>query len=179
MWLVGGDGNWVSTVSSVLAVAGKTHYSASWKVNAPARSDYKLTVYYRPDAGVWGGFSANDLSDNNFEVAGSLFTTTVTSPNGGESWTNGSTQALTWDVSSAVSVGAFDMWLIDGAGNWVSTVNSVPAGAGTVHYSVSWQVNAPARSDYKLSVYYRPDAGVWGGFIANDLSDNNFGVVMP
>ena len=102
----------------------------------------------------------------------------MTSPNGGESWANGSTQALTWDVSSAVSVGAFDMWLIDGAGNWVSTVSSVVAEAGRVHYSASWKVNAPARSDYKLTVYYRPDASVWGGFSANDLSDNNF-EVMP
>ena len=176
MWLIDGAGNWVPTVSSVVAEAGRVHYSASWKVSAPARSDYKLTVYYRPDAGVWGGFSANDLSDNNFEVTGSAFILTVTSPNGGESWTNGSTQALTWDVSNAVSVGAFDMWLIDGAGNWVSTVSSVVAEAGRVHYSASWKVNAPARSDYKLTVYYRPDAGVWGGFSANDLSDNNFEV---
>jgi hypothetical protein len=37
-------------------------------VNVPVRSDYKLTVYYRPDANVWGGWTANDQSDNNFEV---------------------------------------------------------------------------------------------------------------
>ena len=179
MWLVGGDGNWVSTVSSVLAVAGKTHYSASWQVNAPARSDYRLTLYYRPDAGVWGGFSANDLSDNTFAVTGSVFSLAVTSPNGGESWPNGSTQELAWDVSSAVAQGAFDMWLVDGDGNWVSTVSSVLAVPDTTHYSVSWQVNAPARSDYRLTLYYRPDAGVWGGFSANDLSDNNFAVTTP
>jgi hypothetical protein len=163
----------------VYAEAGKTQYSASWVVNAPARSDYKLGVYYRPDAGVWGGWTASDLSDNAFEVTGGAFSVTVTSPNGSESWASGSTQDLAWEVSSAVSKGAFNLWLIDGDGNWVNTVETVYGVAGKTQYSASWVVNAPARSDYKLGVYYRPDAGYWGGWTASDLSDNDFAVTTP
>jgi hypothetical protein len=177
MWLIDGDGNWVETVGTVLA-AGTVDYTASWQVNAPVRSDYKLAVYYRPDANVFGGWTANDSSDSAFAVTSSM-TLTVTSPNGSQSWANGSTQEVTWDVSSEVTAGAFNMWLIDGDGNWVETVGTVLAEAGTVDYTASWQVNAPARTDYKLAVYYRPDAGVFGGWTANDLSDNDFVVTTP
>ena len=180
LWLIDGNGNWLSTVGTVLAEAGKTQYSASWSVNAPTRSDYKLTVYYRPDANVWGGWTANDISNNNFAVtSSSSLTLTVTSPNGAESWASGSTQNLTWEISSPVSEGAFSLWLIDGDGNWLNTVGTVLAEAGRTQYGASWQVNAPVRGDYKLTVYYRPDANVWGGWTANDLSDNDFVVTTP
>jgi lysophospholipase L1-like esterase len=152
-------------------------YSASWSVNAPVRSDYKLTVYYRPDANVWGGWTANDISDANFAVtSSSSLTLTVTSPNGSESWQSGSTQDLRWEISGPVAEGAFNLWLVDGEGNWLNTVGAVLAEAGRTQYSASWQVNVPVRSEYKLTVYYRPDANVWGGWTANDISDNAFAV---
>jgi hypothetical protein len=111
-------------------------------------------VYYRPDANVWGGWTANDTSDSDFAVTSSSTSSlTVTSPNGTESWANGSTHDLTWDVSSVVSEGAFNLWLIDGDGNWVGTVGTVLAEAGKTEYSASWNVGAPVRSDYKLTVY--------------------------
>jgi hypothetical protein len=50
------------------------------------------------------------------------------------------------------------------------------AEAGVVHYIASWQVNAPARGDYKLAVYYRSDANVFGGWLAYDRSDGDFAV---
>ena len=180
MWLIDGDGNWLDTGgATVLAEAGKTQYSASWSVNVPVRSGYKLTVYYRPDANVWGGWTASDISDNDFAVtSSSTLTLTVTSPNGSESWVSGSTHDLTWDISSPVSTGAFNMWIIDGDGNWLNTVGTVLAEAGKTQYSASWQVNVPVRSDYKLTVYYRPDANVWGGWTASDLSDNSFSVTQ-
>ena len=148
-------------------------------MNAPARTDYKLAVYYRPDAGVFGGWTAGDLSDNAFAVTGGPLTVTVTSPNtGAESWVYGSTQNITWDVSSAVSAGAFNMWLVGGDGIWLDAGGSVLAEAGRTHYSASWQVNVAARTDYKVAVFYRPDAGVTGGWTVGDSSDNAF-VVTP
>jgi hypothetical protein len=122
---------------------------------------------------------ANDLSDNAFAVT-SISSLTVTSPNSGsESWANGSTQDLKWSISSEVTAGAFNMWLIDGDGTWLETVGTVLAEVGKTQYSAGWQVNAPVRSDYKLAVYYRPDAGVFGGWTANDSSDDDFAVTTP
>jgi hypothetical protein len=79
MWIIDGDGNWLDTGgATVLAEAGKTQYSASWQVNVPVRSGYKLTVDYRPDANVWGGWTASDLSDNPFAVTSGTDTGTGT-----------------------------------------------------------------------------------------------------
>src|ERR1017187_8287515 len=177
LWLIDGDGNWLDTVGvAVMAEAGKTQYNASWYVNVPVRSDYKLTVYYRPDANVWGGWTANDISDADFAVTGGSLGLSVTSPNGSETWVSGSPHDLTWEISSPATQGAFSLWLVDGAGNWLDTVGTVLAEAGKMQYSASWSVNAPVRSEYKLTVYYRPDANVWGGWTANDISDNAFAV---
>ena len=100
---------------------------------------------------------------------------TVTAPNGGESWANGSAHNLSWTLNAAVSAGAFNAWLIDGVGNWVP-VPGTPAVPGQATYGVPWIVSAPARADYRLSVWYRPDAAVWGGWTANDESDAAFTV---
>jgi hypothetical protein len=63
-----------------------------------------------PDAG--GDDACADVGPG--DDAPTIFTLTVISPNGSESWANGSTHDLTWDVSSTVSEGAFDMRLIAG-----------------------------------------------------------------
>jgi len=175
-WLIDGAGNWVTTVDTIAAVPAQTSYSVPWTVSAPARADYKLTVWYRPDPAVWGGWVANDESNATFTVTGAPLAITVSAPNGGESWTNGTSQNLDWTLSTAVSAGAFNAWLIDGAGNWVTTTGTVAAVPGQTIYSVPWIVAAAARADYKLTVWYRPDAAVWGGWTASDESNATFTV---
>ncbi len=60
-------------------------------------------MYYRTDTGAWV-WPAWDFSDADFDVTGTAAPTiTVTAPNGAESWANGSSQNLVWDLSSAVS----------------------------------------------------------------------------
>ena len=175
VWLIDGVGNWVAAGDTVAAVPGQTIYSVPWTVTAAPRADYRLTVWYRPDATVWGGWLANDESNAAFTVTGAPLAVTVTAPNGGESWANGISQNLDWTLNTAVAVGALNVWLIDGAGNWVTTVGTVAA-TGLTAYSVPWTVAAPARADYKLSVWYRPDATVWGGWTASDESNATFTV---
>ncbi len=58
---------------------------------------------------------------------------------------------LTWSLSSAVDVGEFQVWLVDGAGNWVSTVAGVAGQTGLTSYSIPWTVSAPARTDYRMA----------------------------
>ncbi len=175
VWLVDGAGNWVSTVGGVAAQTGLTSYSVPWTVSAPARTDYRMDVLYRTDTGAWV-FQAWDLSDAEFAITGtSAPVVTVTSPNGSESWANGEVHNLTWSLSSAVDVGEFQVWLVDGAGNWVSTVGGVAAQTGLTSYSVPWTVSAPARTDYRMDVLYRTDTGAWV-FQAWDLSDAEFAV---
>ena len=143
-----------------------------------------LTFTVTPDPGYYvldvlvDGASVGALADYTFtEVTGdhtidaTFWALTVTAPNGSESWANGSVHDLSWTVSPAVSVGAFNAWLIDGVGNWVATVDTVAVVDGQADYSVPWTVSAPTRADYRLSVWYRPDASVWGGWTANDQSD--------
>ncbi len=175
VWLVDGAGNWVSTVGGVAAQTGLTSYSVPWTVSAPARTDYRMDVLYRTDTGAWV-FQAWDLSDAEFAITGtSAPVVTVTSPNGSESWANGEVHNLTWSLSSAVDVGEFQVWLVDGAGNWVSTVGGVAAQTGLTSYSVPWTVSAPARTDYRMDVLYRTDTGAWV-FQAWDLSDAEFAI---
>ncbi len=84
---------------------------------------------------------------------------TVTAPNGGESFLQGSTTDVTWNVGAAYSAGYFDVWVYSPTTSWYQ-LNGAPIAAvpGRLSYSMPWTVAQPPASDYRIRVWYR-DAG--------------------
>ena len=175
LWVVD-SANTYYYVGSKAVDPALTNYSLGWNASLPVASDYKLTVYYRPDASVWS-FTLNDISDAAFAIGTPAAVLTVTSPNGGESWAPGSPQTLTWSVSTPVLTGDFQLWVVDSA-NTYYYVGSKAVDPALTNYSLGWNASLPVASDYKLTVYYRPDASVWS-FTLNDISDAAFAIGTP
>lgn len=95
------------------------------------------------------------------EVIGAV---TVTSPNGGESWTAGSAQSITWTSSNVTNVRIEST--IDGS-TWSTVVASTPAAVG----SQAWMVPATPTTTARVRVSDAADPTV------NDASDANFTIV--
>ena len=97
---------------------------------------------------------------------------TVTSPNGGETWTTGTTQFITW--SAAGVDGDVKIMLIKGADNLGNIANRVRARTG----SFSWRVGTTladgatygAGANYRVQVQSRENAAV------RDRSNGNFAI---
>jgi peptidoglycan/xylan/chitin deacetylase (PgdA/CDA1 family) len=101
----------------------------------------------------------------------------VTSPNGGETVTQGTLTDVTWSLPVAVDVGSFDVWAWSPSTSWFQ-LNSSPVAAvpGRKDYSFAWSVVQPLASDYKLRVWYR-DAG--GNGVVMDDSNATFTIAVP
>jgi hypothetical protein len=65
--------------------------------------------------------SGNDVSDAVFTIADQTApTVTVTAPNGGETWVEGETRAITWTAADNVAVTAIDLhYSLDNGVNWL------------------------------------------------------------
>src|SRR5665647_3657206 len=96
--------------------SGQTVYNAqSFSTTGIPAGTYTAGVYYRPDASVsgnwqaaaWSPFGAATITA---QVVPSI---TMTSPTAGALWPAGSTQSLGFTLSSAVSVGEFDGFLVN------------------------------------------------------------------
>jgi hypothetical protein len=90
---------------------------------------------------------------------------TVTSPNGGENWTPGSTQDITWtsmDVSGTVTIDLYKGGVLQG------TLGSVDVLAG----SLTWEIapDAEPGTDYRVLVWMSG---------ASDDSDADFAIAAP
>lgn len=84
--------------------------------------------------------------------AGLLFSTvTVTSPNGGESWTPGYSYDVTWTVSGMTGLVKIELYQFTGILSLVDTINpSIGAGAGT--YSWRIPLTTPAAANYVVKI---------------------------
>ena len=133
--------------------------SYTWTVpyGTPAASDYRIGVYFFTGV-TWPG----DTSDANFSITGE--STTVTAPNGGESWDAGTQHEITWTTTGSVTGvyirlekgGAQDTWLAYNTANDGSFTWNIPYG------------KTPG-SDYRIGVYYF-NGVTWLG----DTSDADF-----
>ncbi len=113
---------------------------------------------------------------------------TVTSPNGGEVWVQGSTHDITWNTSSCATASAFDIYLYDNrlsgthqAQKMIASV--VPCSLGRYSWSVGsfWTVSdsgasalVPVSNNFKIQL-----RGIAGAAELIDESDNYFSIVAP
>jgi len=132
----------------------------SWTVTAPGTSLARVRVSSVNNTGI------NDVSDANFTIT--VTAITVTSPNGGEQWTVGSSQNILWNsvgVSGTVNIelnrvyptGAWEM-LFAGAAN-----------SGSQPWTVTSPITAQAR--VRITSVLSPTV--------SDVSDNNFVISGP
>jgi hypothetical protein len=104
-------------------------------------------------------------SSNDFFTINPVPTITVTSPNGGEIWTVGSTYQITWDTTNLF--GYINLRLLIGTyGNYLN-IGSANAIAGTYDWTIPATVN-PVGSNFRIRLY-----SVLQPAIA-DTSDNFF-----
>lgn len=88
---------------------------------------------------------------------------TITSPNGGESWTGCTTQNITWSASGTSNYYSID-YSTDGGSSWTSVTSYYNTTGGTY----SWTVPNVSSSNCKIKIIDSNNSGI------NDQSDNIF-----
>ena len=137
-------------------VSGRANYSITSTIMAPPASDYRVKVWFmsapgglrftRPERGSVHRGAGIAECDGHFS-------------GGWRDMDPGSSQNVTWTVSSAVSTGAFRVWLYSptqGFREITTAASPVAAGSGLTPttYSLPWTVSATAASDYTVRVWY-------------------------
>src|SRR2546425_330455 len=143
------------TQISAAAPAGPTGGSFSWTVPNDISSTYDIKVRVSDPNDP----EANDLSDTPFKIEGAL---AVTSPNGGEQWTVGSVQPITWTSTGSLANVKLEYSKDDFATSTV-IVASVP-NSGTYNWTIPDAISATVK--VRVSDVTDPEA--------KDVSDANF-----
>ena len=127
-----------------------------------------------------GNILAEDIGNANFTISPAVTapTVTVTAPNGGESWTAGSTQTITWSgTGSSSNMTYYKIALsTDGGATWPSagTANDLtPSGLYSPSArSLSWAISASLNTS-QARIRVRALDSV-GNILAEDIGDANF-----
>jgi hypothetical protein len=157
-------------LGSTNVVTGQTGYSLSWTTAVP-NGTYRLRVSFGVTAGTW---TVTDYSDATFSVADPVPSMTVTSPNGGEIYDQGSDQVATWTTTSIQGPGVYGVWACSNGGTnyWLGSRSVV---GGQTTYSLPWTATLPADT-YRLRVSFGVTAASW---LASDYSDATFAIKGP
>ena len=149
---IDGGSNWTP-----ISVSTANDGAESWTVpnTLTAQARVRVSSVVEP--------SVNDASDANFSlVAVPVPALTVTSPNGGETWSVGSLQTITWS-STLVTGNVMVEYSLDGGGTW-NPITADTANDGSETWTVPNGLTAAAR--------VRVTSLVNGA--VNDVSDANF-----
>ena len=163
-------GTWYAAGSTITVVPGLPIYTHSFSIAGIPDGTYTAVVYYRPDASVWGGWTANGSSAVGAATITSPLTLAVTSPAAGTSWLSG-TGSIVFTVSTPVGAGAFNAWVINiVTGVWYAAGFSIAPDIALNEYTDTFSLAGIPPGTYTAVVYYRPDAAVWGGWTASATS---------
>jgi hypothetical protein len=143
--------------------------SGSYKWNIPSNqalgSDYSIKITSKSNG------SYTDTSDNTFAIIGPPPPAiTVVSPNGGDTWSAGSTQKIQWSYTGNVG-GFVKIELLKGGAvnRTITSFASVGSGGnGTYNWRIS--SNQALGSDYRIRVTSRNNTDY------TDTSDNDFSI---
>jgi hypothetical protein len=121
---------------------------------------------------VWGGGG----SAPGFENTGGRYCAqspppplTVTQPNGGEVWTAGSVQQITWNGNLSHTDHLIIQYSRDGGASWFRIAQNVPA----FTFGYSWQVDNFPTAQGRVKILLQENISI------NDQSDANFTVQRP
>jgi VCBS repeat-containing protein len=128
--------------------------SQRWIVLRGATTQAKIKVSCISDPALF------DISDANFNIVEPSIT--VISPNGGESWKIGSTQTITWNSTSVLSV------KIELSRNGGTTWTTIATGIAN-HGNKTWKVTGPVTAHARIRVVSLSNS-------ASDISDTDFSI---
>jgi len=158
-------GSVLKTLSSYVSKGTNGKGSYNWIIpsNQASGSDYKIRITSTSTS------SLTDTSDDFFTVLGP--SVTVTSPNGGDTLTAGTTKTITWNYSG--DPGYLRIELLKGATASIiaSSVSKGSNGAGSYNWNVP--SNLSSGSDYRIRVTGTSNTSI------TDTGDNVFTVVGP
>lgn len=152
----------LNSIIADLATVPVETLTYAWTVTQPAGTTYKIVISGDP------GGTPTDLSNATFSITIPLNPAIlVTSPNGGESWEQGSTQNITWTATDFTENVKIE--LNDGAKAITLLATDIPATAGTW----SWTIPADQAvgSNYTIIVSDAVDG------VPTDVSDAPFSIV--
>lgn len=153
-------GQWYQYLGSVAAAANGYLWNISPAVGDG--SDYTIGVTACRHGGIE---CTSDFSDGPFSIVGSLPAPVLrlTSPNGGEVWSAGTTQAITWIAENIA--GTVDVYLGHHGGSEWRWIGAAPAAAERFDWSICRQFADAA--DYMIQVAW------WG--VEDELFDTSDG----
>jgi hypothetical protein len=132
----------------------------AWTVTGPATTQAQVRVTSLLDT------SCQDASDANFRIDQPCVIN-VTAPNGGETWTAGSVQNITWTSSNLPGLVKLE-YSVDGGATWELVV-SITANNGTR----AWEVPAIATTEARVRASAADDPTCF------DVSDGDFTIEVP
>ncbi len=91
---------------------------------------------------------------------------TVTSPNGGESWTQESTHNITWSCQDVDNV---KIWLYIGSNPYQSIISTTPCSAGSYSWTIPSTITAG--SNYQIAIYQVSSSAIF------DTSNGSFSII--
>lgn len=141
---------------------GSGTYAWVIPLNQAPGSDYRIRVTSTSNS------ACTDTSDNDFTII--PVSVTVSSPNGGESWTPGTTRNISWNYSGDPG-DSVKIELLKGGVASSTLVASAPIGAGGGG-SYAWPIpsNQVLGNDYRIRVTSTTNS------VYTDTSDNDFAV---
>src|SRR5439155_723367 len=140
--------------ATVIAASTSNTGSYTWTVPNDISATVKVRVADAADSTV------NDVSDANFKILAAF---AVSSPNGGEIWAVGATQAITWTTTGTVPNVKLE-FSTDGGVTYPNVVAASAANTG----SFSWTIPDNISNTVRVRVSDVTDAST------NDISDANF-----
>lgn len=149
------------TIASSVANTGS--YSWSIPTSQETRNDYKIVVTSLADSSV------KDESNSTFTIADPDAALSVTSPNGGETWTAGSSHSITWSSVSIPINADIKIELLKGG----SVNRTITSTAQNGSYSWTIPIDVTAASDYRIKLTYVAQP------TTTDQSDANFAIGSP
>jgi hypothetical protein len=125
-----------------IGTAAASSGSFSWAIpsDVPTGGDFKVRVFQG---------TVEDYSDGNFSIAAPVTPTVhLSAPNGGESWTRGTTATITWTSSNLTGNVTIDLYK---AGALSQNIGTATATSGTKNWPVPSTLTIG--SDYKVRIY--------------------------
>ncbi|SVD93495.1 uncharacterized protein METZ01_LOCUS446349, partial [marine metagenome] len=143
--------------SSATASTGSHTWSSSLISAITPGTDYKIKICQ------YNSSTVCDESDDNFSIVGPVL---VTSPNGGEEWSNSSSQTITWEATTSIS--KVKIYYVKGSGSAVS-IDSNETNDGTYTWTI--ESTLAEAEDYKIKIcdYYNSTVC--------DYSDDDFSII--